>query len=193
MGFTTLTDDVQVHVPEGLTALDLDLIKLTAQFVARNGKSFLTGLASREQQNPTFSFLKPTHSMFTFFTRLCDAYSSVLMPDKKIKARIAQDSDDRWAPLCPCCCSTCAKCLALSTPLRWSQRPCSCAAPPALPLAQQQLSRAAHMCAAAARGHGRGKPRVEGRFWVARKVGPPLALQPAFGAELHDRCCAVGT
>lgn len=27
-----------VHIPEGLTALDLDTIKLTAQFVARNGK-----------------------------------------------------------------------------------------------------------------------------------------------------------
>jgi hypothetical protein len=36
---------LQVHVPEGLTALDLDLIKLTAQFVARNGAAFLTGAA----------------------------------------------------------------------------------------------------------------------------------------------------
>jgi splicing factor 3A subunit 1 len=41
-----------VHIPEGLTALDLDTMKLTAQFVARNGKSFLTGLASREHANP---------------------------------------------------------------------------------------------------------------------------------------------
>ncbi len=32
-----------VHVPEGLTYFDLDLIKITAQFVARNGKGFLTG------------------------------------------------------------------------------------------------------------------------------------------------------
>lgn len=33
-----------VHVPEGLTYFDLDLIKMTAQFVARNGKGFLTGI-----------------------------------------------------------------------------------------------------------------------------------------------------
>lgn len=32
-----------IHVPEGLTYFDLDLIKMTAQFVARNGKGFLTG------------------------------------------------------------------------------------------------------------------------------------------------------
>lgn len=44
--------DLQVHVPEGLTGLDLDVIKLTAQFVARNGASFLTGLTTREANNP---------------------------------------------------------------------------------------------------------------------------------------------
>jgi hypothetical protein len=35
--------NLQVHVPEGLTLLELDLIRLVAQFVARNGKNFLTG------------------------------------------------------------------------------------------------------------------------------------------------------
>ena len=43
---------LQVHVPEGLSLLDLDTIKLTAQFTARNGKSFLTGLSRREHTNP---------------------------------------------------------------------------------------------------------------------------------------------
>ena len=37
---------------DGIAAFDLDVIKLTAQFVARNGKSFLTGLTSREHMNP---------------------------------------------------------------------------------------------------------------------------------------------
>lgn len=87
------------HVPEGLTLLDLDVIKLTAQFVARNGKTFLTGLASREHSNPQFNFLKPTHSLFTFFTRLCDAYSRVLMPPKGVIAALQWDVEDRSAPL----------------------------------------------------------------------------------------------
>ena len=39
-------------LPDGISAFDLDVIKLTAQFVARNGKSFLTGLTSREHSNP---------------------------------------------------------------------------------------------------------------------------------------------
>ncbi|KAF7149108.1 hypothetical protein RHSIM_Rhsim03G0093900 [Rhododendron simsii] len=69
-----------VRLPEGITGEELDIIKLTAQFVARNGKSFLAGLTSREMNNQPFHFLKPTHSMFMFFTSLADAYSKVLMP-----------------------------------------------------------------------------------------------------------------
>lgn len=156
-----------VHVPEGLTYFDLDLIKMTAQFVARNGKGFLTGalpslslamlklvstsalqgsmimsingicaklflrlhakhmtlrlwrlqikgvlcisfvhwldvchagtagLAGKEHSNPQFMFLKPTHSMFGFFTSLCDAYSRVLMPDKGLMLKLHQDASDR--------------------------------------------------------------------------------------------------
>lgn len=35
--------DMQVRVPEGMSMEQLDVIKLTAQFVARNGKQFLAG------------------------------------------------------------------------------------------------------------------------------------------------------
>ncbi|KAL6973414.1 hypothetical protein U1Q18_027595 [Sarracenia purpurea var. burkii] len=76
-----------VRLPEGITGEELDFIKLTAQFVARNGKSFLTGLTSREINNAQFHFLKPTHSVFMFFTSLADAYSKVLMPPKGLTDR----------------------------------------------------------------------------------------------------------
>lgn len=83
--------------PEGLTAFDLDNIRLTAQFVARNGKAFLTGLAAREAGNPAFNFLKPTHSLFGFFTALCDAYSKVLMPPKGLAEKLRRNAADRCA------------------------------------------------------------------------------------------------
>lgn len=83
--------------PEGMQALDLDTIRLTAQFVARNGKAFLTGLASKEHGNPHFNFLKPTNSFFGFFTALCDAYSKVLMPPKGLAEKLRRTSEDRWA------------------------------------------------------------------------------------------------
>ncbi|GLT34580.1 hypothetical protein SLA2020_090880 [Shorea laevis] len=91
-----------VRLPEGITGEELDIIKLTAQFVARNGKSFLTGLSSREMNNPQFNFLRPTHSMFTFFTELADAYSKVLMPPKGLTEKLRKSVSDMTTVLERC-------------------------------------------------------------------------------------------
>ncbi|KAA8544699.1 hypothetical protein F0562_019454 [Nyssa sinensis] len=91
-----------VRLPEGITGEELDIIKLTAQFVARNGKSFLTGLTSREINNPQFHFLKPTHSMFMFFTSLADAYSKVLMPPKGLTEKLRKSVTDMTTALERC-------------------------------------------------------------------------------------------
>lgn len=91
-----------VRLPEGITGEELDIIKLTAQFVARNGKHFLTGLTTRENSNPQFHFLKPTHSMFMFFTSLADAYSKVLMPPKGLTDKLAKNVADMTTVLERC-------------------------------------------------------------------------------------------
>ncbi len=80
--------------PLGAAPLDLDVIQLTAQFVARNGRSFLTGIASREAKNPQFDFLKPTHYLFSYFTSLVDAYSKTLALSEEAKGRLAKDGQD---------------------------------------------------------------------------------------------------
>lgn len=54
-----------------------DLIKLTAMFVARNGRPFLTQLMNREMRNFQFDFLKPQHSNFAYFTKLVEQYTKV--------------------------------------------------------------------------------------------------------------------
>ncbi|CAN6885400.1 hypothetical protein Bca4012_070566 [Brassica carinata] len=83
-----------VRLPEGITGEELEYIKLTAQFVARNGKSFLTGLQSRESNNPQFHFMKPTHSLFSFFTALVDAYFDVLKPPEDLKEKLRKSATD---------------------------------------------------------------------------------------------------
>lgn len=91
-----------IRLPEGITGEELDIIKLTAQFVARNGQAFLTGLTNREMNNPQFHFLKPTHSMFTFFTGLADAYSKVLMPPKGLTEKLTKSVADMTTVLERC-------------------------------------------------------------------------------------------
>ena len=49
-----------------------------------------------------FNFLKPTHSMFPFFTSLADIYSKVLMPPKGLVERLRRDADDKPGVLDRC-------------------------------------------------------------------------------------------
>ncbi|KAK2758033.1 SF3a splicing factor complex subunit [Arachnomyces sp. PD_36] len=64
-----------------INALDLEVVKLTALFVAKRGKSFMTALSQRETRNYQFDFLRPQHSLYQFFTRLVDQYTELLQVD----------------------------------------------------------------------------------------------------------------
>ncbi|KAK0088919.1 hypothetical protein PV325_010240 [Microctonus aethiopoides] len=77
--------------PPSISALDLDIVKLTAQFVARNGRQFLTNLMNREQRNFQFDFLRPQHSLFQYFTKLLEQYTKVLIPPKDLMPRLRQE------------------------------------------------------------------------------------------------------
>lgn len=54
---------------------DLEIVRLTALFVAKNGRSFMTQLAQREASNPQFQFLMPNHTFHNFFQSLIDQYT----------------------------------------------------------------------------------------------------------------------
>ncbi|KAK4527871.1 hypothetical protein GAYE_SCF46G5804 [Galdieria yellowstonensis] len=72
--------------------LDVDIMKLTAQFIARNGRSFLQELHMKEYRNPQFEFLKPSHPYFSFFQRLVDAYSVVIAPDDQMLQKLKESA-----------------------------------------------------------------------------------------------------
>lgn len=61
-----------------INAQDLEVVKLTALYVAKRGKSFMTALSQREARNFQFDFLRPQHSLYQFFTRLVDQYTILL-------------------------------------------------------------------------------------------------------------------
>ncbi|KAF7717290.1 Pre-mRNA splicing factor PRP21-like protein [Penicillium ucsense] len=64
-----------------ISAQDLEVVKLTALYVAKRGKSFMTALSQREARNFQFDFLRPQHSLYQFFTRLVDQYTILLRPE----------------------------------------------------------------------------------------------------------------
>ncbi len=61
-----------------ISAQDLEVVKLTALFVAKNGRQFMTTLSQRETGNYQFDFLRPNHTLHSFFQRLIDQYTTLL-------------------------------------------------------------------------------------------------------------------
>jgi splicing factor 3A subunit 1 len=61
-----------------ISAQDLEVVRLTALFVAKNGRQFMTALSQRETGNYQFDFLRPNHSLHNFFQRLIDQYTTLL-------------------------------------------------------------------------------------------------------------------
>ncbi|KAJ9641487.1 SF3a splicing factor complex subunit [Coniosporium apollinis] len=87
-----------------MNAQDLEVVKLTALFVAKNGRSFMTALSQRETGNYQFDFLRPQHSMYQFFSRLVDQYTELLnggsidggRPERERLAQLERNVHDRF-------------------------------------------------------------------------------------------------
>lgn len=80
-----------------LTTKHRDIIKLTALFVARNGKQFMAKIALREAKNYQFDFLRPAHSLFAYFTRLVEQYTKILIPREGVKEKLERAVKDKFS------------------------------------------------------------------------------------------------
>lgn len=80
-----------------IAPIDMDIIKITAQFAARNGNKFLQGLLSRESRNPQFEFIKPDHFLYSYFQSLVESYQKVLLLPADEKEKIVLFASDRQA------------------------------------------------------------------------------------------------
>jgi splicing factor 3A subunit 1 len=90
-----------------ISAQDLDVVKLTALFVAKNGRGWMTQLSQREAGNFQFDFLRPQHTLYQFFSRLVDQYTDLLTgdstdggrPQKKRITSLEQNVKERFQVL----------------------------------------------------------------------------------------------
>lgn len=91
-----LPDMFSVPQPN-ISGTELDIIKISAQFVAKNGQKFLSDLIRREKDNPQFDFMKPQHTLFGYFTFLVGCYAKILNNKNEIMSKIekyATNSDE---------------------------------------------------------------------------------------------------
>ncbi|KAI8831576.1 Pre-mRNA splicing factor PRP21 like protein-domain-containing protein [Chytridium lagenaria] len=82
-----------------ISAQDLDVLRLTALFVARNGLQFQTSLAHREQRNFQFDFLRPNHSLYSYYRSLVSQYVKVLAPPKPLMATLQTTLQNKYTVL----------------------------------------------------------------------------------------------
>ncbi|KAF2192487.1 splicing factor 3a [Zopfia rhizophila CBS 207.26] len=73
-----------------ISAKDLEILKLTALYTAKNGQNWMRELSRREAGNFQFDFLRPQHSFHQFFKALIDQYKILLEEEKTVEARIAE-------------------------------------------------------------------------------------------------------
>ncbi|KAL7522243.1 hypothetical protein ACHAWX_006935 [Stephanocyclus meneghinianus] len=98
---------VSLVAPANLTPMEIEVIKLTAQYVAlsdRGGNAskrdnFLSNLTLREWTNPQFMFLQPRHAHFAYFTALVDGYRSFLPGGEDYEIMKVKGKKERLAHL----------------------------------------------------------------------------------------------
>ncbi|KAK2194409.1 bifunctional SWAP-Surp/Splicing factor 3A subunit 1 [Babesia duncani] len=95
-------EDVFSYIQPYISSLDMDIIKTTALFIARNGQKFLTELNKRERNNPQFDFLNPSHHLFSLLTTLTESFSRCLLPPKAQIEKLTSIAQDRMQYINTC-------------------------------------------------------------------------------------------
>jgi splicing factor 3A subunit 1 len=103
-----------IKQPSHASAVDLDLVKLTALTAARNGRRFLAQLSALTRKQTygeplapgepdlaslgfrpgQFDFITPTHPFFVYFQALVETYAAILVPPRGLVAELTTTLSD---------------------------------------------------------------------------------------------------
>ncbi|KAL0206462.1 hypothetical protein P9112_001769 [Eukaryota sp. TZLM1-RC] len=72
-----LSLDFAISHPSDIDLITLETMKVTAQYVAKNGRTFLATLVKQTSDVPSLSFLNPSSPLFSFFTVLVHNYQKI--------------------------------------------------------------------------------------------------------------------
>lgn len=79
-------------------AIDLEVLKLTALFTARQGASFASRLLAKEAHSHQFEFLRPHHPLFSYFHLLVEQYHQVMQPSRARLTHVQQCASHTRGP-----------------------------------------------------------------------------------------------
>lgn len=79
-------------------AVELDVLKLTALWAARQGPSFTARLMAREQHTYQFGFLHPAHPLCSYFHLVTEQYRRVMQPSQACIDTVRRCASRRCGP-----------------------------------------------------------------------------------------------
>lgn len=79
-------------------AVDMEILKLTALFTARQGHGFATRLLAKESESHQFAFLQPRHPLFSYFNLLVEQYRRVMQPSQALLDQVHTYASHRRGP-----------------------------------------------------------------------------------------------
>ncbi|KAG8831478.1 SF3a splicing factor complex subunit [Serendipita sp. 399] len=84
-----------------ISAMDVDVMKLTALFTAQRGTQFLASLSVKEGRNYQFDFLRPNSLLYPIFNAMVEQYRNILLPPKEQLSRVkaATEPEGKWERL----------------------------------------------------------------------------------------------
>ncbi|KAJ9446356.1 putative splicing factor 3A subunit 1 [Diplonema papillatum] len=91
--------DYTVSVETRIAPVDLEILRLTALFVAKNGKSFLALVAEKERNNPQFEFLKGSSPRFGLFQAFLNSYLKIVNPPKNLREIYEEELETKLSDL----------------------------------------------------------------------------------------------
>eukprot|EP00924_Labyrinthula_sp_SR-Ha-C_P014093 augustus_masked-scaffold_56-processed-gene-1.87-mRNA-1 protein AED:1.00 eAED:1.00 QI:0/-1/0/0/-1/1/1/0/382 len=78
-----------------VTQQNLEIIKLTAQYAALRGSSFLNKITEQERHNKDFAFLGPT-KLNPYFLKLIESYQEIVSTDKKVLSYVENSFSNKF-------------------------------------------------------------------------------------------------
>ncbi|KAH7825445.1 Splicing factor 3A subunit 1 [Monocercomonoides exilis] len=86
-----------VDPPNQITTLELEQIKLTALFAAKNGMQFIQSLPENVKASPQFEFLQPSSTRYFYYQSLIQQYEMCLRPSPECLKKIDLEADSKFA------------------------------------------------------------------------------------------------
>lgn len=86
--FTFASNNFKLNLKHTINQQQDDLIKITAQFIAKNGQGLLNIIQKREINNKAYDFLKPTNQLFPYFNDILKSYTNCLFIKSELKSKL---------------------------------------------------------------------------------------------------------